>query len=89
MLLNSKDAGKIKGLVFDLVQGGLNHLQNADDTVIFRELDDQNINTKFLWLCFENMFGQKINLRAKFFVLGCQKKREWWSFSIPKWENLI
>jgi hypothetical protein len=71
MLLNSKDTQKIKGLVSDLVQGGLNHLQNTDDTVVFRELDDQNINTKFLWLCFKNMSGQKINLRAKFFVLRC------------------
>jgi hypothetical protein len=54
--------GKIRGLVTNLVEGGITHLQYTDDTIIFLNLDDQSIiNTKFLLYCFEEMSGLRIN----------------------------
>jgi serine/threonine protein kinase len=40
----------------DLIEGGLTHLQYADDTILPLDLDDESIcNTKFLLFCFEAM----------------------------------
>jgi hypothetical protein len=53
MIDNAKLAGKIKGVVPNLIEGGLTHLQYADDTIIFLNMDDQSIiHTKFLLYCF-------------------------------------
>jgi hypothetical protein len=58
MLEKAKREGKIKGLVPNLVEEGITHLQYADDTIIFLNLDEQSIiNTKFLLYCFEEMQG--------------------------------
>jgi hypothetical protein len=55
-------SGQIKGLVPHLVEGGLSHLQYADDTVIFLAMEEQSIlHTKFLLYCFESMSGLKVN----------------------------
>jgi hypothetical protein len=35
MLENAKKAGEIKGLVPHLIEGGITHLQYADDTIVF------------------------------------------------------
>jgi hypothetical protein len=52
----------MSGLVPSLIEGGLTHLQYADDTIIFLNFDDQSIySTKFLLYCFEDMSGLKIN----------------------------
>jgi len=41
--------GEIKGLVPHLIEGGLTHLQYADDTVIFMEYNEVNFsNMKFI-----------------------------------------
>lgn len=81
MLDNAKTAGEIKGLVPNLIEGGLTHLQYADDTVIFLELDDTTVtNAKFLLYCFENMSGLRINYqKSEIFVMGASKvdKKEW------------
>jgi hypothetical protein len=76
MLSNAKTAGEIKGLVPHLIEGGITHLQYADDTVIFLNMDDQSIiYTKILLYCFENMFGLKINYKkSKVFALGCSEE---------------
>ena len=48
-MLTNAQAGEIKVLVPNLIDGGFTHLQYADDTIIFLELDEQSItNTKFL-----------------------------------------
>jgi hypothetical protein len=75
MIDNAKLAGKIKGLVPNLIEGGLTHLQYADDTIIFLNMDDQSIiHTKFLLYCFENMSGLKINYqKSEVFALGCSE----------------
>jgi hypothetical protein len=72
MFDNAKLTRQIRGLVPSLVEGGLTHLQYADDTIIFLNFDDQSIyNTKFLLYCFEDMSGLKINYeKSEVFVLG-------------------
>jgi hypothetical protein len=56
-------SGQIKGLVPHLVEGGLSHLQYADDTVIFLGMEEQSIlHTKFLLYCFESMSGLKVTI---------------------------
>jgi hypothetical protein len=76
MLSNAKTAGEIKGLVPHLIEGGITHLQYADDTFIFLNMDDQSIiYTKFLLYCFENMSGLKINYQnSEVFALGCSEE---------------
>lgn len=55
-----------------MVEGGITHLQYADDTIIFLNMDEQSIvYTKFLLYCFENMSGLRINYQnSEIFVLG-------------------
>jgi hypothetical protein len=78
MLENAKRVGEIKGLVPHLVEGGVTHLQYADDTIIFLDLDEQSIiYTKFLLYCFEDMSGLKINYdKSEIFVLGSNQEEE-------------
>jgi hypothetical protein len=53
LLTKAKEVGLIRGLIPDLVEGGLIHLQYADDTIIFLETYTRVIaNTKFLLYCF-------------------------------------
>lgn len=62
MLNRAKEAGHLEGLVPQLVQGGLTHLQYADDTILFLANTEENIATiKFLLYCYEEMSGLKIN----------------------------
>jgi hypothetical protein len=78
MFDNAKLTGQIRGLVPHLIEGGLTHLQYADDTIVFLNHDDQSIyNTKFLLYCFENMSGLKINYeKSEVFVLGCSDEEK-------------
>jgi hypothetical protein len=75
MLDNARTAGEIKGLMAHLIEGGITHLQYADDIIIFLNLDEQSIiHTKFLLYCFENMSGLKINYqKSEVYVLGCSE----------------
>jgi hypothetical protein len=72
MLDKAKEADEIRGLALNLVEGGLTHLQYADDTILFSDLDEQSIiNVKFLVYCFECMSGLRINFQKnEVFVLG-------------------
>lgn len=72
MLDRARMAGEIKGLASNLIEGGLTHLQYADDTIIFLDLDDDSIsNAKFILYCFENMSGLRINYqKSEVYVLG-------------------
>jgi hypothetical protein len=75
---NAKNSGQIKGLMPHLIEGGITHLQYADDTTIFMEMEEQTVvNVKFLLYCFENMSGLKINYqKSEVYVLGCTKEEE-------------
>jgi hypothetical protein len=72
MLEGARDAGETKGLIPDLLEGGLTHLQYADDTMTFLDMSLQSItNTKLMLYCFENMTGLKINYqKSEVFVIG-------------------
>ena len=64
--------GVIRGVVPELVEGGLSHLQYADDIVLLLENSKQNIAmTKFLLICYEELSGMKINYnKSEVFVVG-------------------
>jgi hypothetical protein len=76
----------IKGLIPELVDGGLTHLQYADDTIIFLHAEEHSIaNVKFLLYCFENMSELKINYqKSEVYVLGASKEE---SAQIANWVN--
>jgi hypothetical protein len=65
-------AGHIKGVVPHLIQGGVTHLQYADDTILLLDLDDRSIaNLKFILISFEVLSGLKINfLKSEVIVMG-------------------
>ena len=78
MIGAAKEAGHLRGLVPHLIEGGITHLQYADDTVLFLELDDSSIATaKFLLYCFEAMSGLKINYqKSEVLVLGVDQEEQ-------------
>jgi hypothetical protein len=72
MLSRACAAGVIQGLVPNLIDGGLTHLQYADDTVIFLSYSAENLrNLRMILTCFEAMFGMKINFdKSEVFTVG-------------------
>ena len=78
MLSAAASAGDIEGLVPHLVEGGLTHLQYADDTIIFLKNSNQNIaNLKIILLCYEMMSGLKINYnKSEVFVMGVEEEEK-------------
>ncbi|KAE8809300.1 hypothetical protein D1007_14083 [Hordeum vulgare] len=79
ILDKAKLAGHIQGVVGHLIPGGgVSHLQYADDTMIMVSGTDSDIaNLKFLLLCFEEMFGLKINFdKSEVVVLGYSKAEQ-------------
>lgn len=62
MLESATRKGVISGVTPHLVEGGLTHLQYADDTVLFIQNTEVNIlNLKFILFCFEEISGMEIN----------------------------
>lgn len=78
MLQSAKRRGRLKGLVPHLVEGGLTHLQYADDTVIMIQNTEKDIlNLKFILYCFERMSGMKINYhKSEVFVIGGDQRQK-------------
>ena len=78
ILRKAKHKGHIKGVVPELIPGGLTHLQYADDTVILMNLDDQTLsNMKFLLYCFEWVTGLKINYhKSEVLVFGADSEEQ-------------
>jgi hypothetical protein len=64
-------AGHLRGVVSHLIQGGVTHLQYADDTILLLSLDDICIaNLKFILIAFEILSGLKINfLKSEVIVM--------------------
>lgn len=63
ILDKAKESGTFEGLVPDLIDGGITHLQYTDDTILFVKAGDHNILVlKFLLFYFKEMSGMKINL---------------------------
>ena len=74
MLCAASNAGDIVGVTSDLVEGGLTHLQYADDTIILIGNSEMNVrNLKFILYCFEAMSGLKINYdKSEIFSIGVE-----------------
>jgi hypothetical protein len=72
ILSTTKEKGLIIGLLPELVEGGLTHLQYADDTIMFVQNSEQNIiNLKFLLFCYKKLSGMKINYsKSEIFTVG-------------------
>jgi hypothetical protein len=71
-------AGHLRGVVPHLIQGGVTHLQYADDTILLLALDDMCIaNLKFLLIAFEILSGLKINfLKSEVIVMGASPSEQ-------------
>jgi hypothetical protein len=54
------------------VEGGLTHLQYADDMVLFiQHTEDDMINLKILLFCYEELSGMKINyMKSEVYIVG-------------------
>lgn len=72
ILNKATERGVISGVTPHLVQGGLTHLQYADDTVLFIQNTESNIaNLKFLLFGYEEISGMKINYHeSEVFTIG-------------------
>jgi len=72
ILSKASARGVIEGVTPHLVEGGLTHLQYADDTVLFIRNSKHSItNLKFLLFCYEEVSGMKINYnKSEVFALG-------------------
>ena len=68
----SKEDSKVKGVVPNLIDGGLSVLQYADNTIIFMDHDiEQAKNLKLLLCAFEQLSGLKINFqKSELFYFG-------------------
>jgi hypothetical protein len=72
MLDKAVQKGHIRGVLDDLVPGGISHIQYADDTVIMLDGSDNSIrNLKLILYCFEWLSGLKINFhKTEVYVFG-------------------
>jgi hypothetical protein len=61
MLERAAEKGILIGVTPHLVEGGLTHLQYADDTVLFTQTEINITNLKFLLFCFEEVSEMRIN----------------------------
>ena len=62
----AKEHGQVKGVVPNLIDGGLSILQYAYDTIIFIDHDiEQAENLKLLLCVFEQLSSLKINFHKK------------------------
>ena len=77
ILDRAKDQGYLRGVVPHLIEGGLTHLQYADDIMLMMSCDNESItNMKFLLYCFEWMSGLKINYhKSEVAVFGVDEER--------------
>ncbi|RLN23448.1 hypothetical protein C2845_PM07G29970 [Panicum miliaceum] len=68
----------IVGVLDYLIQGGISHIQYADDTVIMIDGSDQSIlNLKLILYCFEWLSGLKINFhKSEVFVFGADQNEK-------------
>ena len=63
MLCRAKNTDITQGLVPNLVDGGLTHLQYVDDTVLLLKFNTVNLrNVRLILSCYEAMSGMKNQL---------------------------
>jgi hypothetical protein len=78
MLTRANHTGWIQGLVPHLVDGGLTHLQYADDTVVLLHYSPENLqNVRLILTCYEAMSGMKINFeKSEIFTVGLDDEEQ-------------
>jgi hypothetical protein len=78
LIARVKEAGRVEGVIPNLIQDGLSILQYADDTLIFMSHDvEKAINMKLLLSTFEQLSGLKINFhKSEIFCFGKAKDQE-------------
>jgi len=79
IMSRAKEHGQVKGVVPNLIDGGLSILQYADDTIIFIDHDiEQAKNLKLLLCVFEQLSGLKINFhKSELFCFGDVRDHEY------------
>lgn len=72
MLQKATNKGHIKGVLANLIPGGISHIQYADDTIIMVDGSEKSIrNLKLILYCFEWLSGLKINFhKSEVYVFG-------------------
>lgn len=78
MLSRACDAGVIQGLIPHLIDGGISHLQYADDTVILLQYSPDNLrNVRLILSCYEAMSVMKINFeKSEIFTVGLSETEQ-------------
>jgi hypothetical protein len=78
MLQKAVNKGHIRGVVDELILGGVSHIQYVDDTVIMIDGSDRSvINLKLILYCFEWLTGLKINFHeSEVYVFGAQQREK-------------
>jgi hypothetical protein len=62
ILTKASKAGHIHGVVLHIIPGAISHVQYVNGTLILIQHNEEQIsNLMFLVMCFEDMFGFKIN----------------------------
>lgn len=91
LLCRASREGLLTGLVPYIVEGGLTHLQYADDPVILLENSDTNItNIKFILACYEAMSRMTINYeRSEVFMIGGGGARGWRLRRRWRWQSCL
>jgi hypothetical protein len=77
LVSRAKNCGQFRGLVPNLVDGGLSILQYADDMILFLEDDlEEARNLKLVLVAFEKLSGLKINFhKSELFCFEAAKDR--------------
>jgi mannosylglycoprotein endo-beta-mannosidase len=72
MMEKAVQKNHIKGILDDLIPGGISHIQYADDIVLMVDGSEQSIvNLKLVLYYFEWLSGLKINIhKSEVFVFG-------------------
>ena len=72
LIKRAKSDGQIRGIVPNLVDGGLSILQYSDDTIFFMDHDiDMAHNMKLLLCAFEHLSGIRINFnKSELYCFG-------------------
>src|SRR3954468_19440465 len=75
---NARAMGLIKGVISNKLEGGVNMLQYADDTIFLLQDDVESAqNLKFVLTTFEQISGLKINFnKSEMFLFGGAKNKE-------------
>ena len=78
MLDKAVNKGHLRGVLNNLLPGGISHIQYADDIVILIDGSEQSIrNLKLILYCFEWLSGLKINYhKSEVYVLGLARRKK-------------